>query len=405
MRKFWFSNILILILAAGLIGIGDFLHACSVPVFRYALERWEAEPYEAFLFHRGPLSNKDKAAWDSLTSKSLDEQAPANVNCHAVDLAQPLSKELQEIWDNCSGSDLPWMVVLFPPSEARVPLVWKGRFDRKIAEGLLDSPKRQEIARHILAGDSAVWVMLESGDKARDEAVATTLSTELARLRKELKLPTDDDEDTATSDTAEKNAAAPGNAAAQEPAIEAPSIPLRIGFSLVRISRSDPAERMLVSMLTGSAPELAKKTGPVAFPVYGRGRVLGGIADDDITAEMIEEACCFLTDACSCFVKERRTGMDLLMSVNWDAVLQDALSVEKALPPLTGVTALLENKNQTRPTGLTGPTSPTDLRKPLSGAAKGRMGLGGLLMRNTILMVLFLGLLALAGAFRRRKRG
>src|SRR5512136_1886912 len=27
--------------------------ACSVPVFRYALERWPASPYEAVVFHRG----------------------------------------------------------------------------------------------------------------------------------------------------------------------------------------------------------------------------------------------------------------------------------------------------------------------------------------------------------------
>jgi len=29
-------------------------HACQVPVFRYALERWTPDPYEAFVIHRGP---------------------------------------------------------------------------------------------------------------------------------------------------------------------------------------------------------------------------------------------------------------------------------------------------------------------------------------------------------------
>jgi hypothetical protein len=29
--------------------------ACNIPVFRYALERWRADSYEAVLFYRGRL--------------------------------------------------------------------------------------------------------------------------------------------------------------------------------------------------------------------------------------------------------------------------------------------------------------------------------------------------------------
>ena len=29
---------------------------CSVPVFRYALERWAPSDYELWIFHRGPLT-------------------------------------------------------------------------------------------------------------------------------------------------------------------------------------------------------------------------------------------------------------------------------------------------------------------------------------------------------------
>ena len=36
-----------------------FAHACQIPVFRYALERWQATPYEVVIFHRGPLSPAD----------------------------------------------------------------------------------------------------------------------------------------------------------------------------------------------------------------------------------------------------------------------------------------------------------------------------------------------------------
>src|SRR5688500_2171306 len=31
--------------------------ACSIPVFRYALERWKPSPYEVLVFHKGPLAD------------------------------------------------------------------------------------------------------------------------------------------------------------------------------------------------------------------------------------------------------------------------------------------------------------------------------------------------------------
>ena len=35
-------------------------HTCSIPVFRYALERWIPGPYEVLVYHRGPLSEADR---------------------------------------------------------------------------------------------------------------------------------------------------------------------------------------------------------------------------------------------------------------------------------------------------------------------------------------------------------
>ena len=34
--------------------------ACSVPVFRYALEMWPPDEYEVVLFHQGPLNKEQK---------------------------------------------------------------------------------------------------------------------------------------------------------------------------------------------------------------------------------------------------------------------------------------------------------------------------------------------------------
>ena len=53
--------------------------ACSVPVFRYALERWQSDPYEVFVFHRGKLTADQQASVDRLTRDGEAGKTFANV--------------------------------------------------------------------------------------------------------------------------------------------------------------------------------------------------------------------------------------------------------------------------------------------------------------------------------------
>ena len=39
--------------------------ACQVPVFRYALERWQADDYHAVFIHQGALTKSKKKPWKS----------------------------------------------------------------------------------------------------------------------------------------------------------------------------------------------------------------------------------------------------------------------------------------------------------------------------------------------------
>src|SRR4051812_3921272 len=64
------------------------VRACNVPVFRYALEHWPADPYEVIVFHRGLLSPEDQAAVDLLKQYEDDQASGANLLFHRVDLSQ-----------------------------------------------------------------------------------------------------------------------------------------------------------------------------------------------------------------------------------------------------------------------------------------------------------------------------
>src|SRR5437899_1522683 len=69
--------------------------ACSVPVFRYALERWPLAPYELLVFHQGPLSRAEEKLVDRLD----DFLPPANVHVATVDLAGTLDPVLRKLWE------------------------------------------------------------------------------------------------------------------------------------------------------------------------------------------------------------------------------------------------------------------------------------------------------------------
>ena len=71
--------------------------ACSVPVFRYALERWQADPYEVFVFHRGPLTAPQKAQVDRLTREGEAGKTFANVRVTTCDLDNEPDPDLLQL--------------------------------------------------------------------------------------------------------------------------------------------------------------------------------------------------------------------------------------------------------------------------------------------------------------------
>src|SRR4051794_34079314 len=204
--------------------------ACNVPVFRYALERWPADPYEVLVFHCGPLSFADKALTAAL-AKLADADAPvANFTFECVDLTTKPDRELARLFEaQPDKQNLPLLVVRYPAPSGIDANVWSGRLSADAVRQLLDSPARREVVRRIVAGDSGVWLLLECGDRAKDEAAEKLLRAELVRLQQTLKLPelTADPEDKLSGKGPE----------------------LKLSFSLLRVSRDDPAEKLLVAML------------------------------------------------------------------------------------------------------------------------------------------------------------
>lgn len=273
--------------------------ACDIPVFRYALENWPADAYRVLVFYRHDLPPESRTLLDSLHHSSVE--GAANFALTTVDLSTPLEPPLRQLWDAQSTPELPWMVVTYPGAPLSAPPAWSGSFTSSTASELLDSPLRSECGRRLLQEETAVWILLESGRGEIDDAMAARLATHLAVAERDLA------RDTLHVESEDPEAA--------------PRSALQPSFPLLRLSRADPAERILVGMLLNSEWDLHLADLPIAFPVFGRGRILYALVGDGISADNILQACAFLVGDCSCQIKDQNPGTDLLTSVAWERQL------------------------------------------------------------------------------------
>lgn len=178
--------------------------------------------------------------------------------------------------------------------------MWEGALDEASLATLLDSPVRRELIRRILAGDSVVWVVAaREADRERIDHIASRLA--FLEQVAELPVQNPDDPDSRLG----------------------PGPELKLKFSVLTLSLDDPAERPLAMMLAGPLhAEFVQEGIPFAAPVFGRGRVLGSWALDELDDLMIEDTSLFLTGRCSCRVKNENPGWDLLLKVDWEEALE-----------------------------------------------------------------------------------
>lgn len=255
--------------------------ACTVPVFRYALDQWEADPFRLVV----------PKAWATDREKvkllvPLRGNAAANVV--VVESDDPALDRAK------------W---LFPHDEA---VLSEGSLDPEMLAAALDSPVRRELVRRILRGDSVVWVV---ATKAGGEGEVERIASRLRFLEQVAELPAQNPDDPDSQ--------------------LGPGPELRLKFSVLPLPLDDPSERLFAAMLAGPVhADFAKNGIPFAAPVFGRGRVLGAWALEELDDLMIEDTSLFLTGRCSCRVKNENPGWDLLLKVDWESALAEADAAE-----------------------------------------------------------------------------
>jgi len=266
------------------------LRACDTPVYQYALYNWPADFYRATLLHRVPLSAADQRLVDQLEKRAAE--ANLIVQDHAD---EPAAADGQQRPRNADLPEHPFLTVKYPLATKLDADAWSGPLTPEAIDSVCDSPLRRQAAERLHKAE-VVWLLLESGEKAADNTAAKVVGE------------------------------------------NRPAVPVS---SVLRVRRGDPAERLLVRALLDSEPDLAGRTEPMAFPIFGRGRVLYALVGAGITAENVRRAGDFLGGDCSCTIKRDNPGIDLLLSADWS----DVMPADVEIPAATG-TVIDRNETQ-----------------------------------------------------------
>ena len=146
-----------------------------------------------------------------------------------------------------------------------------------------------------------MWLLVECGDTVRDEAAVDLLSSELKRLEKELR----------------PAKAGPGNQIKS-------GLPLIPHFALIRVTRVDVAEEFLLNTLLAAEDAVQR---PMAFPIFGRGRVLPSLTGRHLNEEAIGRHCKLLIGDCTNEIRETTQGSELLLCAHWNSIFEKASPV------------------------------------------------------------------------------
>lgn len=277
---------------------GKPVSACDVPVFRYAMERWHVDVYGIVVFHDGPLKTEDTSTISWLVEHSYENNPSANFLVTVVDLSTEVDGSMRALWESLDSQGLPLLVVRQPESGMYRGSVWSGSLSMDAARKIVDSPARQEIAKRLMGGEAAGFVLLAGGNPAHDNEAAKFVREQLSMAEDELTLSPQ---------------------FLERPDLEELGAKPTPDFSLIRLSRDDPAEEVFVDMLMYSEPGLFEyQEDPMVFPVFGRGRALYALAGRGITRDNIYAACEVTIGPCSCTVKDGNPGVDMLIVADWN---------------------------------------------------------------------------------------
>lgn len=226
--------------------------ACSVPVFRYALEHWPADLFEVDVFYRDTLTPDERALVSQLEDQSQINGGAVNWEVIHCNLDEELSDDLQAVGDTLGDVPLPHVVLRRPGGRRGSAVVWSGPLS-EAKPSLWTSPARGELIERLATGDSVVWLVFRGSDEATSHRVAEQLREQLRGLAAEIPVPVADGLPESELLT---------------------QLPLDVRFSVLEVDSQSADEAILRNLVTRGVLDKIGDGEPIVVPVFGRGRAM-----------------------------------------------------------------------------------------------------------------------------------
>lgn len=324
----------------GAVGFVSDCQGCNVPVFRYGLEQWERDEYRLVVATSGSLSADAQERVSELARHTSAEGGFCNLDVQVVNVSDGTDSEWLEEFPAMAEVTEATAFLLYPAGEKYQPIILQEPFSGETIRKLVSSTFVDRVMLDILAGTSAVWVLVDSGDQAADNEALEELNRTLEILKEKIELP---------PGVIQTSGEVTGGFSREDlrgrfdpdDVLES-GIPLKIDFSVVRLTQ-DLAEPVLRAIMMNCESDLGEYLDqPMVFPVFGRGRMLYPMIGESISGKNIALAGMYICGRCSCQAKIGNPGLDLLSHVDWDSYLEGSEVVhDRELPPLTGTADLV----------------------------------------------------------------
>ena len=260
--------------------------AGGTPLFEYAKTHWRSSRYLVSVVRKGRFTKNEMSALNLLRKAECD-------GIIDVDIVDSLSAHSIPALADARLAKHSYIVLRRQFVEGFPRCVLSAPLNEKSVAMILDSPARRDLAKRLLSGTSAVFILLDGSDPSENAAAERLMMARLKILERKL------------NKLRSAEASAKRSLSAK---------PLR--FSVLRL-RNLRMERCLKAIILSSDPELSKLAFPVVIPVFGRGRALPMFYGKGVNKFNISAAVETLTSEKVDFSKSQTPGFDILTTADW----------------------------------------------------------------------------------------
>ena len=146
---------------------------CSVPVFRYALERWKPDIYHGIYLYRDKVSKEDRELLDQLKYALEDPNFPLNLWIEEVEINSIAEKELKQLFKDSIPKDLPALAIWYPKHYGEKKPFMIAKLTSSFVKDIPLSPKRREVGENLINGGSVAWIFIPWNTKEKNYNISS----------------------------------------------------------------------------------------------------------------------------------------------------------------------------------------------------------------------------------------